>query len=377
MNGSEKINVKAVNLKQLLMPISEDRPSGEFLKLEDPYRQLQELRKEDQDLPMGIWKTDLKMANWDGVKTLALQVLYTQSKDLQIAAWLLESLLHLHGFSGVNTGLKVLVQLCEGFWDTAYPPIMDGKIEMRLSPLVWINTKLPLQLKSIQLTRAQAEKLRQYNRWDWERAKQIEDQAGYDYSAPEDQEEGAEISLKLIEQKIQDTPTEFYQKLEKHILESLASLVTLESLLEERCGADYEPPTLFQFRETLEVLLFQIQSILKERGMENPEEIPQEGDSMDAEPPPNVNNQALLEPGTPSEEEKKQALRAREWAYQQLETAAAILEEVEPHSPTPLLIRRAIAWGGMSFGDLVSELFQNQELQHLQAILGLQQKTKP
>jgi len=49
--------------------------------------------------------------------------------------------------------------------------------------------------------------------------------------------------------------------------------------------------------------------------------------------------------------------RNRADAYACLAAAAAYLTEVEPHSPTPYLVKRAVEWGNMNTGALYQELF--------------------
>jgi type VI secretion system protein ImpA len=53
------------------------------------------------------------------------------------------------------------------------------------------------------------------------------------------------------------------------------------------------------------------------------------------------------------------SIENREQAYQMLAEIADYLTKVEPHSPTPYLIRRAVSWGHMSLGELLSELIQD------------------
>jgi predicted component of type VI protein secretion system len=51
---------------------------------------------------------------------------------------------------------------------------------------------------------------------------------------------------------------------------------------------------------------------------------------------------------------------SRDAAYRQLEEVARYLEAVEPHSPVPALLRRAIRWGEMRLPDLLAELMQEE-----------------
>ncbi|HEU4576828.1 MAG TPA: hypothetical protein VFS67_01140, partial [Polyangiaceae bacterium] len=49
--------------------------------------------------------------------------------------------------------------------------------------------------------------------------------------------------------------------------------------------------------------------------------------------------------------------RERARAYAQLAELADMLLRVDPHSPTPYLIKRAVAWGELSTAQLYQELF--------------------
>src|SRR5205807_1488721 len=53
-----------------------------------------------------------------------------------------------------------------------------------------------------------------------------------------------------------------------------------------------------------------------------------------------------------------QALRSRDDAYRQLREAAAVLQKLEPHSPIPYLIQRAVALGSLPFPQLIRALIR-------------------
>jgi type VI secretion system protein ImpA len=50
-------------------------------------------------------------------------------------------------------------------------------------------------------------------------------------------------------------------------------------------------------------------------------------------------------------------VNSRKLAYAQLADAAAALAELEPHSPVPYLIRKAVEWGTLNTAQLYNELF--------------------
>src|SRR6266852_2434003 len=88
-----------IDVQSLLEPISRERPAGESLRYEGTYDRIQDARREDdQRLSQGIYKTNLKRADWEADETVCVEALKSRTKDLQIAGWLLEAWLHLHGF---------------------------------------------------------------------------------------------------------------------------------------------------------------------------------------------------------------------------------------------------------------------------------------
>lgn len=70
-------------------------------------------------------------------------------------------------------------------------------------------------------------------------------------------------------------------------------------------------------------------------------------------------------------------IRSRADAYRQLSTIADYLQKIEPHSPTPYLIRRAVAWGNMPLTDLLQELMNGSgDLVEIYRLLGIRDMEK-
>src|SRR6185437_9090028 len=62
----------------------------------------------------------------------------------------------------------------------------------------------------------------------------------------------------------------------------------------------------------------------------------------------------------------------RNHAYRLLDEIAQYLAKAEPHSPTPYLLRRAVAWGGMPLPELMREVVsQEGDLNRYFAMLGV------
>jgi len=66
-------------------------------------------------------------------------------------------------------------------------------------------------------------------------------------------------------------------------------------------------------------------------------------------------------------------IRSREEAYQLLAEIAEFLLRAEPHSPTPYLIKRAVAWGRMPLAEVLQELVRDpNDLRAVYSLLGIE-----
>src|SRR5262245_13084812 len=80
-----------------------------------------------------------KKPDWSGIVRLTQQTLKEQSKDLQVAAHLLEALVVQHGFRGLRDGLRLLRLLVDQCWENLNPAIEDGDLEIRAGPFTWLD----------------------------------------------------------------------------------------------------------------------------------------------------------------------------------------------------------------------------------------------
>ncbi|HZZ40294.1 MAG TPA: type VI secretion system ImpA family N-terminal domain-containing protein, partial [Acidobacteriaceae bacterium] len=105
------------DLNHLMAPISAEHPCGEWLRYQGTYDQVREMRREDDaGLPQGVWQSELKRADWGAVETLCAEALVHRSKDLQLAAWLLEAWIQMDSFAGASRGIELMRRLCADFW---------------------------------------------------------------------------------------------------------------------------------------------------------------------------------------------------------------------------------------------------------------------
>lgn len=380
------ITPRWVDWEKLDTPISDENPEGESLRYEGTYDKIQDARKQDNPrLDQGVWETDLKQADWDQVIQQSVEALETRTKDLQIGAWLLEAWAYRHRFEGIRNGLEVLFRLCEHFWDTAYPQIDGGDFEARISPFEWINTKLAVQLKLIPLSAPRLTEHLPVTFADYEIASRNENEARKNQKARDNLE--SELNYKRFFASCDHTPPEFYRELATQVQGSRDRLRNLEGFLDDKCGK--ESPSLLDYRENLRSINRLLEEILQRQGIEaeeiDPQPVGQPTKTM-KEGTESVDNETLdvdqENTGSTDQEDVTTMgngvpgplgkIRSRSEAYRLLTEVANYLEQTEPHSPTPHLIRRAVSWGDMTLDQLLLEIVRDDnDLRFIYDLLGL------
>lgn len=358
MSASSRFNF---NVSSLLAPVSAKSPAGELLRYEGTYDRIMEARREDDPaLEQGVWKRELKRADWNLVNQICLDALQKRSKDLQIAAWLLESWIHLRGFPGVRAGCHVLVELCRAFWDSMYPSLEDP--EYRLAPIHWINEKLVTQLKFIPITSPEnPDTCLPYTLADWETAFHKEQAKPADLKKND-----KSVTVEMVQQSAYLTPIDFFDGVIEDVSDAYTSCKELEAIFDKAFGKD--SCSLGQFRSVLESILSLIPNL--EGTREEQQEMPEEDVAQEYALEPIITHDAVATPLLPP-------IRSRAEAYRRLAEVADYLIRTEPHSPAPYLIRRAISWGGMTLEQLLPELVASDAaLKDLERLLKIETVAK-
>lgn len=351
----------AIEFERLLKPISEERPCGIYLRYEAEYEQIRAARQhDDPTLEQGIWKTELRKADWSKVEEIAFAALETRTKDFQIAAWLTEAWVYLRGYAGLRDGLMLSAALMENFWDSAFPPIEGNDLDFRLAPFHWMNEKLSLPVRMIPISHPISENGEAYSFADWEAACYDEALSPKGKSA----KSIARVTRAKFEKSVEETSNDYYVELSADMDHCVQLCAQLEILLDERCGS--KSSGLAQLRGAIEGAQGMIGSILNQRELQH-EPLPAlsgEEEFTDFQQVHFTQTDISYSDGNP--------IRSRDQAYQLLEQAADYLLRTEPHSPVPYLVRRAVAWGHMPLHGVLRELIRNQgEMEEIKRLLQL------
>ncbi len=354
----------------LLNPIPGDNPSGANLRFEPITDKIKEARREELDVPQGQWKTTVKTADLPAVIKLAGDVLANRSKDLQIAVWLVDAHIRREGFPIAAPCFQFLRDLLEQFWDTLYPAIEEeGDLEVRAAQLAWLGVNLskPDSPSSLGFLPIVAGKL------SWAKYQESR-KVGYEKDADNYEKQQAreaaitegKLTSEQFDEAAENTSLPALKETYRLINEGLEALESLSSYCDEKFAElGDEAPSFVRTRETIEEIAQTVRIILSRRpgGLDEPpaeeeaveepaaEEYSYSTDSSSLEEPVSVDDS-----GDEDQENLRSSLKSgaafgepesREDVGRHLVSLCRFLRAQDPSDPTPYLLLRGFAWGGM------------------------------
>jgi type VI secretion system protein ImpA len=331
-----------LDLDELIVPIPGDSPAGGSV----PFavrEKLEEYRKEvdpnDFDAKDPMRPESPQKADWVAVVRLARETLSDTSKDLLVAARLTEGLTKAHGFGGLRDGLRLMRRLVTEGWDRLNPVIeSEDDLEVRAAPFYWLDeadrgARFPNTLRQVPMVGGEG------GRYGWLQWKQA--QGGKDGIAPAD-----------IDKAIEATPREHCQAMVEDLTESWQEIDTLAKELNGKMGQ--YAPAFTGLRQAVGECRALAQQILQRKGPDL-SHVGEEGDGEATE-----GGASGSADGGGSFLGRQVNSRAQ--VYQQLAQTAALLQRLEPHSPIPYLINRAVELGALSFPELMRQLIRDSDV---------------
>jgi type VI secretion system protein ImpA len=330
--------------EDILAPIAGENPSGIDLRYDTKllvYDKIKEARRKDDDLAQGDWQSERKTANYPLVIKLAQDTLATVSKDLQLAAWLTEALLATEHYGGLCQGITLCQALLTKFWDTVYPVVEDGDLELRAKPLAWIGSFLDFPLRSVPVANGG------YSWFVYKDSRVV----GYEDQSKSDKErqtrsdliEAGKLTPEIFDKAFAETPKAFYLTAEKELDGCLQALQSLEKYCDESFEDD--APAFSKLKNALTDVRQTVHTLLNKKREKEPDpvevipvaaarkaEAGGEGDNSSA------SGGALASVSLAEPADRRQAIAG-------IATAAAFLRKQEPLSPAPYLILRGLRWG--------------------------------
>jgi type VI secretion system protein ImpA len=390
-----------VDFERLLRPIPGASPTGIDLRAQNPdshdsiYWQLRSARNESGEIERNHIKDptntdpeyDLHRCRWSEIISKAEDVLAGQSKDLEVAAWLCDSLTRVHGFAGLRDGLRLARELAEKYWDSLFPSLGGSSetVVAQVNEMIQKAGQLEKEGKA-----AEAESVRgevrdfcakiaarvnqfgglfrgrqnpalripltngdKFTELDYEQAQLFE-------KITDPKEKAAriakdEITPQKFRDAVRDTSTAQLIALVEDIEASLAEGKKLVDVLKPKCGKNDRgediAPSAREFSEVLENVLKVVRREAGERIKPAP---PPAADGGEAQGPEGNGSAGGSKAARPKE-------LTRDVALSQMRELADFFKKSEPHSPISHHLDEAVRWGQLSLPDLLTELIPDEK----------------
>lgn len=358
-----------LDFEALVAPISEDAPAGVYLKDDsEGFKQLQEVKdlrtravqceRKLRELSM-YTEDDLEMIpeqdrqvdppDWRSVRQRCVEILKNHSKDLWIAAWLIEALTRTDGFAGARDGFRLVEQLSRTFWDNIHPPPDEdeGYVDT-VSQLASLNGDdgpgtLVLPLHEVPLVPGQPDL----------------HHAAYRQAV----QGGGSISEAEFQSAIRQTETQTLRQTTEDLHEAIDAFAAMNAVLEERCGTvDGEPvaPPSTNIRKALTEISDALAALT--RDVMAPDAARSAANGSPASDVSATSGGALAPSATAVPAAGAQQALNREEAFRMLLKVSEFFRKTEPHSPVSYMLQQAVRFGRMDLPDLLKELIRDDDI---------------
>jgi type VI secretion system protein ImpA len=330
----------------LLNPIPGENPSGQSLHYDPVYDKIREARRAEEELQLSaeaskrdVWARAVKKADFVQVIKLATEVLSKRSKDLQIAAWLTEAVLVQERISGLTQGLDLMRGLIENFWDTLYPEIEEGDLQMRAAPIEWVGALLENQIHRVPLTK---------NKLDWYKFQESR-RVGYQADAEGNEAKMTARQAAIEEKKctaeefddaVKNTGESYFRQLTADLAEANVSVQAMEAVCDAKFGRD--APNFANLKKALEDLQDAVREFWKpaeEKGPEAEAPAEQADEPVSEQPTSSAAARAGKRAGISEEPADSDD------AVRRILGIARYLRLANPANPVPYMVLRGLRWG--------------------------------
>ena len=325
-----------LELDRLLAPIAGANPAGVSLPF-GVKDQLDQMRKEIDpasfDANDPLRPTEFRKADWAGIVKLASKTLVETSKDLQVGARLVEALTRTNGFQGLGDGFELLEGMIDQAWDRLVPVIDDpSDLDIRAAPFEWLDdpdrgARFPSTVGTLTLLDATKD-VPEMGFLDWKQSQTAQ---------------GAANTGKF-DQLLAAANTEVILSRRELAARARDTIVRIEAKLTEKLKD--LAPSMIHLRSTIEGILGLLDQIISRK---SPQAAPAAGGATAGAVP------AASTGGGGG-------AATRDQAYQMMSQAADILSSIEPHSPVPYLVRRAVEMGRLPFPEMIQAIVREQSV---------------
>lgn len=288
----------------------------------------------------------VEAAGWREVVAVGVQALASQTKDVEIAAWVTEALVRSDGIQGAAAGARLIAGLCETFWEPMFPQPDEDGLEGRSSPIGGLSgasadgtIMQPLRRWPL-FRRADGTGVGVYQ---WDQSEQVETldearrEARYAAGTPK-------LSALEAESRLDKA---YISAVRREVVDAIEAWTALDKVLDARFGAD--APSL---RNVNTLLSRMLEIITRLGGVE--EAPPDEVVTTAGAGQPSAAGGASGPAGDGGALNRESALR-------ELDRIAEYFRRTEPHSPLAYTLDEAVRRGRMTLPELLAEVVPDVE----------------
>lgn len=355
-----------LDFEALLAPISEDAPSGSYLRQSDfdrfqaakdaraeavsAERKIREFAMFSEDelaelSDQGQGVESPASPDWRTVLQQCSEILAGHSKDLWVATWLVEANTRVAGIPGARDGFRLVAEICERYWEGIFPPRDED--EGYLDTVSQLTSLNGLDGPGTLIA-------------PLEEAPLVPGYGALTFAAYREATErgGGEVTESDFDNAIRQLDIDALRRQEEDLAETLASFERMIDVLESKCaleGGDDQTPPSSQIRRTLESIQQAFAALTRNVLASEP------GGEAGGDDP-DVGSTELTHKAAPSVDLAQAQVNNREDAFRMLIKASEFFRKTEPHSPVSYMLQQAVEFGRMDLPTLLSKLIQDEDV---------------
>ena len=346
-----------IDIDALLAPIPGDSPVGMDIRADSSpsslYYRAKDARVAARTAERAAFEGEAPLpAEWDEVIATGTEILAKHTKDLEVAAWMTEALVRVHGFAGLRDGLRLIDGLVGAFWNGLFPlPDEDG-VETRVGPVTGLNGEggegtliLPIRMRPLTQGSDHAFAL-----WQFEQASELE-RLGDSERRKAKIAAGA-LTMDAFMASVAETAPEWFRQLLDDVAEARVALLAMAAAFEPVAGAD--APPVGKVRDMLDAVADAVRFSAADRLALGTIAPPPATDEV----PTRAGNESGS--GAAAARARTEGYSSRDEAMADLLRIAAFFRQHEPHSPMSYTLEEAVRRGRLSLPELLADLLSDE-----------------
>ncbi len=233
-----------VNVESLLKPLSDENPTGENLRWDRRYLEVERLAEGKEETQFSAPEEP----DWREVRDGCVE-LFARGKHLRVAVLLTLAAVRLEGYPGLRDGLKLIQELLTQYWDPVYPQLdvednndpteRVNALSAFVTPPATFGDKLKFLDRVQEAPICESRQLGRFSMRDVAIA-------GGTLEVPDDPNK-PRPTLQVIDAAFEETDPQVLEGIATAIEEASACLEAIEAIFDEKCGAGVGPsPDIFK-----------------------------------------------------------------------------------------------------------------------------------